>query len=130
MPAWIATCHASGGSFRFLPMSMMLATVPRCSSVSFDASCAPLPGGPDVIGPRLALQVSDAFMARAWSAAWSCDTTWVTALTPATATVTTTTSPPTTMALFTSAHLLVESHPPAVGCVDHRDEQVVVVGRQ
>ena len=103
MPAWIATCHASGGSFRSLPIAMIMATLSRWSEFSFAASPAPLPAGPDVMGPRLALHVSDAPIALAWSAAWSCDTTWVTALTPATATVTTTTRPPTITALFISA---------------------------
>ncbi len=51
-----------------------------------------------MIGPSVALHCID--IALAWLAAWSCDTTWVTALTPATATVTTTTRPPTTTALF------------------------------
>jgi hypothetical protein len=37
MPAWIATCHASGGSWRSLPMEMISATFLRWSSFSLAA---------------------------------------------------------------------------------------------
>src|SRR2546430_12971143 len=116
IPAWIATCQARGGSWRCLPMEMINATVPRCSSDSLAASAAPEPAGPALIGPRDALQDND--IARNWSCAWSWPTTVLTAPVLRTAVKIATMTAPRTTAARMSRRLRVVRDPPTVGRCD------------
>src|ERR1700743_1749578 len=131
MPAWIATCQASAGRLRCLPIEMISDTVWFCTELSRPAATAPSLTSVPTNGPRPASQL---VFANAASAACSSPPSTTLLTTPMTttmpATSTTATTATTTPILGISGPLRVGGHQPTGRRVDRRDVQVAGVGGQ